>query len=101
MDDGACAARRGSLRRVSDTALLIYTTDWCGDCHATKRALQARGIPFTEVDIESDADAAARVQALNGGRRSVPTLVHGATAASLSRFSLAKLDAFLGEAGLR
>jgi mycoredoxin len=64
------------------------------------RAARARH-PFTEVDVERDADAAARVQALNGGRRSVPTLVHGATAASLSRFSLAKLDAFLGEAGLR
>ncbi len=101
MDDRRGSSRCGSLRRVNESGLLIYTTDWCGDCHATKRALTARGIPFTEVDVEADADAAARVEALNGGRRSVPTLVHGSAAASLSRFSLSKLDAFLAEAGLR
>ena len=84
-----------------NTGLIVYTTLYCGDCVATKRALQERGIDFTEIDLEGDQDAAALVQSLNGGRRSVPTLVHGATAASLSRFSLAKLDAFLAAAGLR
>jgi len=86
---------------VTDTSLIVYSTTYCGDCHAAKRALAVRGIPFTEVDIDGDPAAAARVQSLNGGRRSVPTLVHGDAAASLSRFSLAKLDAFLDEAGLR
>jgi mycoredoxin len=84
-----------------NTALIVYTTAYCGDCVATKRALQERGIDFTEIGLEGDHEAATLVQSLNGGRRSVPTLVHGATAASLSRFSLAKLDAFLATAGLR
>lgn len=81
--------------------LIVYTTLSCGDCVATKRALHARGIVFTEIGLEGDEDAAERVQSLNGGRRSVPTLVRGTTAASLSRFSMAKLDAFLVAAGLR
>ena len=83
------------------TDLIVYTTGRCGDCVAAKQALRARGIAFTEIDLDGDDGAAARVEALNGGRRSVPTLVRGAAAASLSRFSLAKLDAFLVEAGLR
>jgi mycoredoxin len=84
-----------------NTGLIVYTTVSCGDCVATKRALQERGIDFTEIALEDDADAAALVQTLNAGRRSVPTLVHGATVASLSRFTLAKLDAFLVAADLR
>lgn len=80
--------------------LLVYTTATCGDCVAAKRALDARGIPYREVALETDPDAVARVEALNGGRRSVPTLVRGDVAASLSRFAPAKLDAFLDAAGL-
>ena len=80
--------------------LTVYTTAFCGDCVATKRALDARGIAYDEVALESDPDAVARVEAMNDGRRSVPTLVRGTVAASLSRFTPAKLDAFLAAAGL-
>ena len=86
---------------MSTPDLLVYTTPTCGDCVAAKRALDARGIPFVEVDVAADEAAAERVQALNAGRRSVPTLVRGDTVASLSGFTLAKLDAFLGAAKLR
>lgn len=86
---------------MDDDALIMYTTAWCGDCRAAKHALAARGIAFVEVDLDADPTAAARVESLNGGRRSVPTLVRGGAAASLSRFSPAKLDAFLATAGLR
>jgi mycoredoxin len=86
---------------VDNDDLIMYTTGWCGDCRAAKTALEARGIPFVEVDLDAHPGAAARVEALNGGRRSVPTLVRGAAVASLSRFSPAKLDAFLATAGLR
>lgn len=81
-------------------SLLVYTTPFCGDCAATKRALDARGIGYQEVGLETDTDAIARVEALNDGRCSVPTLVHGSVVASLSRFTPAKLDAFLAAAGL-
>ncbi|MDZ7707600.1 MAG: glutaredoxin family protein [Trueperaceae bacterium] len=83
----------------SDT-LTVYTTSMCGDCVAVKRALDARRIPFTEVRLEEDASAVAFVMSVNDGRRSVPTLAHRGRAASLSRFSPRRLDAFLAEAGL-
>jgi mycoredoxin len=80
--------------------ITIYTTTWCGDCRAVKIALERRGLAFVEVNIEHDAEAVQRVESLNDGRRSVPTLEHGAVSASLSRFVPAKLDAFLAGAGL-
>ncbi|GMA13690.1 glutaredoxin family protein [Deinococcus metallilatus] len=78
----------------------MYTTNWCPDCHAAKRALTSKGIPFEEVNIEQDEQAAEYVMSVNGGKRSVPTLVSGDVARSLSGFRPQKLDAFLAEAGL-
>lgn len=78
----------------------MYTTTWCPDCHAAKRALSSKGLAFEEINIEQDDQAAEYVMTVNGGRRSVPTLVSGDVAHSLSRFRPQKLDAFLTEAGL-
>ncbi len=80
--------------------ITMYTTSWCGDCVAAKRYLGAKGIAYAEVDIEQDERAAELVMELNGGKRSVPTLVSGSTAASLSGFSVQKARDFLTAAGL-
>ncbi|GIW23738.1 glutaredoxin family protein [Meiothermus sp.] len=81
--------------------ITMYTTAWCSDCRATKQALAALDLPYTEVDIEQDPSAAELVMKLNNGKRSVPTLVYGNHAASMSRFSIAKLKRWLEQAGLR
>lgn len=81
--------------------ITMYTTRWCGDCRAAKRALDEAGLAYVEVDVEHDAAALALIERLNDGRRSVPTLVHGEVSASLSGFAPGKLDAFLRAAGLR
>ena len=78
----------------------MYTTSWCPDCHVAKRALTQKGIAFEEINIEHDEQAAEYVMSVNGGKRSVPTLVSGDVAHSLSGFRPQKLDAFLAEAGL-
>jgi mycoredoxin len=75
--------------------LQIYTTSWCGDCKATKAVLGQRKIAYQEIDIEQDPQAAEYVMQVNGGRRSVPTLVYEGDAVSLSNFSRAKLDEYL------
>jgi mycoredoxin len=80
--------------------LKVYSTSWCPDCTITKTVLKSRGVAFEEINIEEDAAAAELVMRLNGGKRSVPTLVYNDDAASLSRFSRAKLDEFLGRNGL-
>ena len=79
----------------------MYTTRWCGDCVVTKNFLGKLGVAFEEIDIEADPAAAEYVMSVNGGRRSVPTLVYGDDAVSLSGFTRAKLDAFLERHDLR
>jgi mycoredoxin len=52
----------------------MYTTTWCGYCIRLKRQLERDGVPFVEVDIERDAEAAALVERVNGGNQTVPTV---------------------------
>jgi mycoredoxin len=60
---------------MSAAPLTMYTTTWCGYCVRLKRQLTAQGIAFVEVDVEQDPAAAALVEQVNGGNRTVPTLV--------------------------
>ncbi|MGY1605105.1 mycoredoxin [Geodermatophilus sp. SYSU D00815] len=60
---------------AATAAVTMYTTTWCGYCARLKRLMQREGIEFSEVDIETDEQAADLVMAANGGNRTVPTLV--------------------------
>jgi mycoredoxin len=55
--------------------LTMYTTDWCGYCVRLKHGLEREGIPFQEVNIERVPEAADVVMRVNGGNRTVPTVV--------------------------
>jgi len=55
-------------------SVTMYTTTWCGYCYRLKQGLTSAGIPFSEVDIELDEQAAERVMLVNGGNQTVPTL---------------------------
>jgi mycoredoxin len=57
--------------------LTMYTTGWCGYCRRLKNGLNRAGIHYLEVDIEADESAAQVVVQVNGGNRTVPTLVFG------------------------
>jgi mycoredoxin len=52
----------------------MYSTTWCGFCRRLKLQMDAASIPYTEVNIERDPEAAAFVEGVNGGNRTVPTL---------------------------
>ena len=52
----------------------MYTTTWCGYCRRLKSQLDSAGIEYSEVDVEQVADAAAFVESVNGGNRTVPTV---------------------------
>ena len=61
---------------LSDAAsVTMFTTTWCGYCVRLKRFLVREGIGYREVNIEEDPDAAEFVMAVNGGNRTVPTLL--------------------------
>ncbi|GIW30580.1 MAG: NrdH-redoxin [Meiothermus sp.] len=81
--------------------ITMYTTSWCPDCHAAKQALTNLGLPFQEINIEQDPIAAELVMKVNNGKRSVPTLVYKEHAASMSRFSISKLRAWMEQVGLQ
>lgn len=54
--------------------LTVYTTSSCGYCRRLKTQLDRENIPYTDVDIERDAAAAAFVESVNGGNQTVPTV---------------------------
>ena len=55
--------------------MTIYSTEWCGYCHRLMRQLDREGVGYTLVNIEDDPDAADFVMSVNGGNRTVPTVV--------------------------
>jgi mycoredoxin len=55
--------------------ITMYIRPWCGSVMRVKRWLDRQGIPYTEIDISKDPEAARRVEELNDGSRSVPTLL--------------------------
>lgn len=66
--------------------LTMYTTTWCGYCRRLKSQFDSAGIAYREVDVEQVPDAADLVERINGGNRTVPTLVFpdGSTATNPS-----------------
>lgn len=60
---------------MSSATLTMYSTTWCGYCSRLKQQLSREGITIVEIDIEQDPAAAERVEQINGGNRTVPTVV--------------------------
>ena len=60
---------------IPQPPLTMYTTTWCGYCRRLKSQLDAAGIDYSEVDVEQVPDAAAFVESVNEGNRTVPTVV--------------------------
>jgi Fe-S oxidoreductase len=58
------------LMTIRDAPLTMYTTSWCGYCFRLKTALEAEGIPYAEIDIESGLISAVPMQ--HSGARHPP-----------------------------
>ncbi|MBB0246487.1 mycoredoxin [Streptomyces alkaliphilus] len=72
----------------------MYSTTWCGYCRRLKGQMDREGIPYTEVNIEHDPDAATLVEKANGGNQTVPTLLFE-DGSTLTNPSLAQVKAKL------
>jgi mycoredoxin len=57
-------------------SVTMYSTPWCGYCIRLKRQLDREGVRLQVVDIDRDPAAAEMVMGINGGNRTVPTLVY-------------------------
>lgn len=53
----------------------MYSTAWCGYCRRLRTQLDSEGIAYTVVDIEEQPETAEFVEQVNGGNRTVPTVV--------------------------
>ena len=58
-------------------SMIIYTRNDCVQCHATKRAMESRGVAFEMVNIDQVPDAADTLRAQ--GFRQLPVVVAGDT----------------------
>jgi mycoredoxin len=74
--------------------MTMYTTGWCGFCARLKHGLQREGVEWDEIDIERTEGAAQVVMELNGGNRTVPTVVF-ADGCALTNPSVAEVMAKL------
>jgi glutaredoxin 3 len=54
----------------------VYTTHWCGYCVRAKALLDARGIPYEEIDLGDDPGFRATLNELTGGW-TVPQILIG------------------------
>jgi glutaredoxin-like protein len=52
----------------------LYSASWCGYCRIAKRFLDDQQVPYIEIDIDQDEEAAKRVEQWNNGDRIIPTL---------------------------
>lgn len=57
------------------TDILLYGADWCPDCRRAKAFLKENNIAFTFIDVDLDKEATAKVEAINNGKRIIPTLI--------------------------
>jgi len=56
-------------------SVVVYGTAWCPDCVRTKHILDRSNTPYVWIDIQHDPEATRKVEELNKGMRSVPTIV--------------------------
>lgn len=66
----------GDPRKQTGTdGLVMLSAEWCGYCDALRAELNRMGVPYRELDIESDREGELAFDALDA--RGVPVLVVG------------------------
>ncbi|HMO58278.1 MAG TPA: glutaredoxin domain-containing protein [Roseiflexaceae bacterium] len=60
---------------MSNPAITMYGTPWCGDCRRVRRLFDEHQIGYSYIDIEQDDKARQYVIDVNRGNQSVPTII--------------------------
>lgn len=61
--------------RATGAPIRVYATAWCPDCLVARRVLEDFGAEYEWIDITGNEEAISFVLSVNGGYRSVPTIV--------------------------
>lgn len=55
--------------------IIFYGATWCPDCRRSKDFLDSLGVEYEYINLEKDPEAAKRVEKINKGYQSIPTIV--------------------------
>ena len=64
---------------MSAPQIEMYASDWCGYCRRARALLEAKGVAFTEIDVDMIPGARAEMVARGGGD-TVPQIFIGGQA---------------------
>ena len=64
---------------------MVYSTPTCGYCHQVKQYLAERGIPYQEIDVAADHQAAVDMVSLTGQRGVPVVLIDGQAVIGFNR----------------
>lgn len=74
--------------------ITMFTTTWCGYCSRLKTQLDRVGVAYREINVEEVDGTSELVMSLNGGNRTVPTILYP-DGSSATNPSLAQVQAKL------
>lgn len=60
---------------MNPSQIVMYTTEYCSDCHRAKAYFAAKKISYLKVGLEGNEEATEFVINVNKGARSVPTII--------------------------
>jgi mycoredoxin len=63
------------LYTLTPSRIVMYTTDYCGDCKRAKAFFEENQIAYLKVGLENNEEAVKFVKTVNNGNRSVPTII--------------------------
>lgn len=69
------AMEENKTANIAAGNIIVYGTNWCGDCIRAKHFLDANKISYVWIDIDKDQEAEKLVIEVNNGYRSVPTIL--------------------------
>lgn len=64
-----------NLCTLQPSKIVMYSTEYCGDCRRAKAFFEANHIEYINVGLENNDEATQFVLQINHGKRSVPTIV--------------------------
>jgi mycoredoxin len=62
-------------KKVQNDEIVLYGTRWCYDCLKSVKVLKRQGVPYRWIDIDTDPEGYEFVKTVNGGMKSVPTIL--------------------------
>jgi len=92
-------ARQAALapEPIPQSGLTLYCTPWCSDCRVARNWLKDNNIPYVEVDISKDREAARWVKGWANGNETTPTFDYNGTI--IVNWDLRRLRQVLGVQG--